>query len=109
MTKMFENSKKVLAFVLAFAVMAVSLFTGMSLTASAEDASIIYATGTPYWEPDSVTFDEGTGTEADPYIISNVGQIRALVQGKTEIGKNSAGKFFKVADNVKVICLQAPN
>ncbi|MEE1054155.1 MAG: hypothetical protein U0L33_07470, partial [Acutalibacteraceae bacterium] len=109
MTKMFENSKKVLAFVLAFAVMAVSLFTGMSLTASAEDASIIYATGTPYWEPDKVTFDEGTGTEADPYIISNVGQIRALVQGKTEIGKNSAGKFFKVADNVKVICLQAPN
>ena len=58
-----------------------------------------------YDTPESVTF-AGSGTEAEPYIIDTVGKLRSLVQAKTDITQNTAGKFFKIADDIDIICLQ---
>lgn len=46
MTKLFKNSKNALAFVLAFAVIVVSLFTGVAINANAETST---AKKTLYW------------------------------------------------------------
>lgn len=104
MTKLFKNSKQVLSFVLAFAVLAVSLFTGVVINSDAacDDSTVIYWDG-------SVTsvssFNElgGKGTSDEPYIIDSVADL-ALIAGATI---DSANLYFKVADGIDAIVLQS--
>ncbi|MBR3969341.1 MAG: hypothetical protein IKJ93_07110 [Clostridia bacterium] len=101
MTKLFKNSKQVLALVFAFAVLAVSLFTGgANITANACDVSKV-----DYWDGTiAPSFAGGTGSETDPYIIKTAEQLArcCLGQNKTE----SKGKFYKVDDSVKIFVMQ---
>ena len=69
-----------------------------------ETTNVVYLAA-DYDTPDTVTF-EGDGSEATPYIIDTVGKLRSLVQAKTDITQNTAGKFFKIADDIDIICLQ---
>ena len=55
------------------------------------------------WDGTKVAPTEGSGTEADPYIISEVSHLAYI----TEIGPDyTHGKYFKVADGIKNIVLQ---
>lgn len=55
------------------------------------------------WDGTKVAPTEGTGTEADPYIISEVSHLAYI----TEAGPDyTHGKFFKVKDGIKNIVLQ---
>lgn len=103
MSKTLKNSKQVLAFVLAFAVIAVSMFTGFSFKASAAtEENVVYYN----WSSDkSFTTDgkHGSGIETDPYIISTPDQLLAVA--KNEVA--TEGKYFKVADDVDALVLQS--
>ncbi|MBR5472534.1 MAG: hypothetical protein IKU82_00945 [Clostridia bacterium] len=101
MTRLFKNSKQVLAFVFAFAVLAVSLFTGsIAIEADACDVSKI-----DYWDGTKASsFASGTGTEADPYIIKTAEQLAYCCTGIN--AANSTGKFYKVDDSVKIFVMQ---
>ena len=111
MAKLFKNTKSALSFVLAFAVLAVSLFTGVVINSEAAacdvaNANVVYITPSNR-EPDS-TFMNGThgsGTsEADPYIISTPGQLRYIVQKSTTA--DTAGKFYKIDPTIDIMVLQ---
>ena len=83
MTKLLKNGKQTVAFVIAFAIMAMSLFTGAVINSEATVSSktVVYLTASNK-EPDG-TFMNGThgsGIETDPYIISTPGQLRYIVQ-----------------------------
>ncbi len=95
MTKLFKNSKQILSVVIAFAIIAVSLFTGVAVISA--DA----ATGTIYWDGTvaSSFSDNSAGTEGDPIIINTAAEL-ALVITQTE------GKYYKIADGIKKIVLQ---
>lgn len=101
MTKLFKNSKQVLAFVFAFAVLAVSLFTGsININADACDVSKI-----DYWDGTKASnFASGDGTEGDPYIIKTAEQLALACLGQTP--ETSTGKYYKVDDSVKIFVLQ---
>ena len=91
MTKLFKNSKQLLACVMAFAVLAVSLFTGVAINADAancdDEHNVVYIKygSNANGEPDGSFLDgtHGTGTETDPYVISTPGQLRYLAQKTT--------------------------
>lgn len=106
MTKLFKNSKQVLAFVFAFAIIAVSLFTGsaaVEITAEACDTDKI-----DYWDGTlAKSFASGTGTESDPYIIKTAEQLALCCMGQNKL--QSKGKFYKVDDSIKIFVLQPQN
>lgn len=101
MAKIFKNSKQVLAFVFAFAVLAVSLFTGgINMEADACDTTkIVYWDGT-----NASSFAGGTGTATDPYIIKTAEQLAYCCLRQTPT--TSTGKYYKVDDSVKVFVMQ---
>lgn len=101
MTKIFKNAKRVLAFVFAFAVLAVSLFTGsINIDADACDANkVVYWNGTK-----ASSFAGGTGSESDPYIIKTAEQLALACLGQNPT--TSTGKYYKVDDSVKVFVMQ---
>ena len=43
-------------------------------------------------------FAKGTGTEADPYIISSINELKILANSVKNVGVTYEGKYFKVAD-----------
>lgn len=104
MTKLFKNSKQILAFVFAFAVLAVSLFTGsIAIEADACDVSKI-----DYWDGTiASSFAGGTGTEQDPYIIKTAEQLARCCMGQNKT--DSKGKFYKVDDSIKIFVMQPEN
>ena len=62
-----------------------------------------YVNPTIKWDGTKVAPTEGTGTETDPYIISEVSHLAYI----TEAGPDyTHGKFFKVKDGIKNIVLQ---
>ncbi len=87
-------SKHLLSVALAFAVVAVSVFTavtGTNLTAGAAVAV------TDTWDGTQANaFAGGSGTQADPYIIANAEQLAYLALSTT---LDSAGKYYKVVEN----------
>ena len=113
MTKLFKNSKSILSFVLAFAVLAVSLFTGVVIHSDAADCddelNVVYITygSNANGEPDGSFMDgtHGTGTETDPYVISTPGQLRYLAQKTTYA--QTHGKFFEIDDSIDIMVLQS--
>ena len=107
MTKLFKNSKQILAFVFAFAVIAVSLFTGNAaadITAEAAcDVSKI-----DYWDGTKASsFAGGTGTESDPYIIKTAEQLAFCCFGQD--ATTSKGKYYKVDDSIDIFVMQPQN
>ncbi len=109
MTKLFKNSKNALAFVLAFAVLAVSLFTGVAINADAAGVTATYTADEVIFYMDDtadtsfITNGSHEGTETDPYEISTVAQLYGFVS----YNNNFTGKYFKVKDGIKVISLQS--
>ena len=111
MTKLFKNSKSILASVLAFAVLAVSLFTGIAISASAETITNAHGeidllefgdylkdAGSSSAYYDTNVADNGeTGTEADPIIIDSAEEFVYLCKAS---GNETAGKYYKVADGI---------
>ena len=82
---------KTLALVLAF-LMAFSVFanvSGMFLTASAEDIVV--------WDGSNAAPAKGTGTEADPYQISNGAELNWVARLSEE---DSAGKYFVIVKDI---------
>ncbi len=104
MAKLFKNSKQVFAFVIAFAVIAVSLFTtGINIGADAAcgTANIIYWDGTA----EAIDTTAHAGTADDPYIIENAEQL-SYVAMKMNVA-DTTGKYFKIADGIDAIVLQS--
>ncbi|MBQ8740156.1 MAG: hypothetical protein IJY79_01235, partial [Clostridia bacterium] len=96
MTKLFKNSKQVLSFVLAFAVLAVSLFTGVVINSDAACADEVVK----YW--DGTTMTEPTETDTDGNIlISSPAELAWLVEN----GSSSDAKY-KVADGIDAFIMQ---
>lgn len=104
MAKLFKNGKQILALVIAFAVIAVSLFAG-SIVASAETTdSLCKGTRIEYWDgTQSNQFAKGKGSVDEPYIIENAQQLNYVC---TVADTASEGKFYKVDPEIKAFILQ---
>ncbi len=101
MTKIFKNSKQILAFVLAFAVIAISLFTNSAVVTVDAATATIYMEGQTMTNPMVNTATEN-GSESMPYIIDSVAELYYLVH----TNHTSTGKYFKLADGIDTIVLQ---
>ncbi len=105
MSKLFKNSKQILALVMAFAVLAVSLFAG-GIIVSAEDTEAACAgTRIEYWDGthSGGSFTKGEGTATNPYIIENAKQLNWVC---TVSDAASDGKYYKVDPDIKAFILQ---
>lgn len=104
MSKLFKNSKQIMAVVMAFAILAVSLFAG-SIVASAESTeSLCVGTRIEYWDGTaSNSFTKGAGTVDNPYIIENAKQLNWVC---TASDVASEGKYYKVDSAIKAFILQ---
>ena len=110
MTKLFKNSKSVLSCVLAFAVLAVSLFTGVvinSEAAAADEGTIdllefgdyLKEAGSASAYYDTVVADNGeTGDSWENAII--IDSAEELVYLCKASGNETKGKYYKVADDI---------
>ncbi len=101
MQKVLKNSKQIMAFVFAIAIIAVSLFTGsVSVTVDACDLTKI-----DYWDGTMATsFAGGDGSAAKPYIIQTAEQLAFCCLGQTP--STSGAKYYKVDDSVKTFVMQ---
>ena len=105
MAKLFKNSKKIFAVVMAFAVLAVSLFAG-GIVASAEEGADPACKGTrvEYWDgTQSGNFTTGDGSVTNPYIIENAKQLNYVC---TVADTATEGKYYKVDPEIKAFILQ---
>ncbi len=95
-TTIFNNSQKALSFVLAFALVAVSLFTGVNLStkATTTEKNIIY------WNGNKTAPDESNKDTEGNIIISTAEELNYIATTA------SSGKSYKIADGIDVIILQ---
>ena len=106
MKNLIGKCKSLIACAIAFAVAAVSLFTGVFVTASAETVGTCGRTIVEKWDQYSdgawsdwydASFDgKGDGTKDNPYIITSAEELANLCR----YGSN-AGVYYKVDDNIK--------
>ena len=94
--------KNFLAFFLAFAIL-LSLFAGLGsfgvLAVGTEAAGYRYLDySITYWYSSTGTtgYTSGTGTQADPFIVTTAAQLRHLVRGDTAGG----GKYYKLGNDI---------
>ena len=101
MQKTVKTSSKILAFVMAFVMVATLFVTGGAfINANACDVSKI-----DYWDGTlTKNFAGGTGTESDPFIIETAEQLAYCCLGLSP--DLSGGKYYKVSDDVKTFVLQ---
>lgn len=99
MTKLFKNSKNALAFVLAFAVIVVSLFTGVAINANAETST---AKKTLYWN-ERITTEPKTTDDDGNILITSAAELAWLVANP------DTDKSYKVKDDISTIVLQPEN
>lgn len=109
MSKTLKNTKQILAFVLAFALLAVSMFTGVGFTASAATKDkVVYFTmdDKDNWGEDSSYLNsEGRdGSAEHPYLISTPAHLRHLAKSSTYEG--TVGKYFEIDPTIKTIVFQ---
>ena len=103
MTKMFKNSKHVLAVIMAFAILAVSMFAS-GIVASADSTEALCAgTRIEYWDGSKDTSLTGSGTEANPYIITNAAELNYVC---TSANAASEDKYYVVDPAIKAFILQ---
>lgn len=104
MTKMFKNSKQILAVIVAFAIMAVSLFAGSMVVGATNTDSLCKGTRIEYWDgTQSSVFAKGNGTVDNPYIIENASQLNWVC---TVSDIDSEGKYYQVDSGIKAFILQ---
>lgn len=104
---MFKNTKRVLAIILAMAVVTMSMFTGVVVGATSEgtvdllefgDYLVEAGSASKYW--DTVLADEGeTGDSWENAII--IDSAEELVYLCKASGDDTIGKYYKVADGIK--------
>jgi len=100
MQKILKNCKQIFAFVMAVAVIAVSLVTGVAIDAEACDVTKI-----DYWDGTAATsFASGSGTAEDPYIIETAEQLAYCCLKQNP--NTSSNMYYKVSDNVKTFIMQ---
>ena len=106
MAKLFKNTKSALSFVLAFAVLAVSLFTGVVINSEAAacdpDGSVVIYGGGAGVAP-TLLDPSAANSESNPYIIKTAENLLYIVK---EGVASTAGNYYKVADNVKAFVMQ---
>ena len=110
MTKLFKNSKQLLACVMAFAVLAVSLFTGVAINADAATVAhgeidllefgdyLLEAGSTNKYYDNNVADNGETGADWDNAII--IDSAEEFVYLAKASGNETAGKYYKVADGI---------
>lgn len=104
MAKLFKNSKQILAIIMAFAVLAVSLFAG-SIVVGAEDVEgICKGTRIEYWNGNKDDQLDGKGTKDEPYIITNAAELNYVCTANSVAG--TQGKYFVVDPDIKAFILQ---
>ena len=107
---MIKNTKRIFALVLAVAVVAMSMFTGLAVSAADPKANAegtidllefgdyLTEAGSASKYYDTVLADNGeTGTEADPIIIDSAEEFVYLSKAS---GNDTIGKYYKVADGI---------
>ncbi len=111
MNKLFKNSKKVFSFVVAFAILAMSLFTGVVSAAEPVQTAegiidlLVFGTGgnnlpgsnSPYYDDDVADNDETGDSWENAIIIDSAEEFVYLAKAS---GNETAGKYYKVADGI---------
>lgn len=91
--KLLKIGKPMISLVVAFAVVAVSLFAALP----GINLNIFAATVTDTWDGTKASaFERGTGTESDPYMIATAEQLAYAVFGDKSVSED---KYFKVVDD----------
>ncbi len=103
-----KSAKRVLSLCLAFALLLGSLFianVGVSVNTAAATDSVKTVTDT--WDGSGSTApSKGSGTESDPYIIETAEQLYYIANpSSSDIANATAGKYYKVADDIKAFYL----
>ena len=105
MKNLIGKCKSLIACAIAFAVVAVSLFTGVFVTASAETVGTCGRTVVEKWDQYSdgawsewydSTYEGGDGTKDNPYIISSAEELANLCRYGSD-----ANVYYKVADDIR--------
>ena len=99
---MLKTNKRVLACVVAFAIIAMSVFTGIGFTASASSVNCADRK-TIYWDGGESAITTGSGTKVDPYIIKSADELAWLVKQNADATK---GKYFEIDKTIGTIVLQ---
>ena len=102
MTKLFKNSKQIMAVVMAFAILAVSLFAG-GIVAGAETTNSLCEGRIEYWNGDRDTTLSGQGTQQNPYIITNAAELNYVCTGANQATED---KYYVVDPTIKAFILQ---
>ena len=91
--KNFPKAKKLLAFLLTFA-MLLSTVTSAVMVTSAEDVAV--------WDGTvAEAFAGGSGTKDDPYLISNGAELAYLLKTVSTVGGNDTeGKYYKLTNSI---------
>ena len=99
--KMLRGSKKSLGVVLAIAVLAVSMFSVLSLV---NFSAIAAPDAIDTWDASYDRDWEGEGTAEKPYIIYTAEEFMGIVRAETSYTDPNGGevKYYKVADGVRV-------
>lgn len=107
MKKTVKKGKSILACVMALAVLAISLFTGMVVTADvACDGKIDMFTGDQ--KAIELLDKSKPNSESNPYIISSANQMYNFMVGNSTVDGvqiDSTDKYFKVADGIKAFVM----
>ncbi len=112
MQKLFKNSKQILAFVMAFAVIVASMFTGVVVNAVCADETIDLlefgeylkeaGSTSTYWDTNVADNGETGDSWENAIIIDSAEEFVYLCKGS---GNETAGKYYKVADGIKAFDL----
>ena len=102
MTKLFKNSKQIMAVVIAFAILAVSLFAG-SIVVGAETTDSLCKGRIEYWNGDRDNTLSGDGSQGNPYKITNAAELNYVCTGANQATEN---KYYVVDPTIKAFILQ---
>ncbi len=102
MSKLFKNSKQIMAIVMAFAILAVSLFAG-SIVVGAETTDSLCEGRIEYWNGDSDNTLSGGGTIDNPYLITNAAELNYVCISANQATEN---KYYVVDPTIKAFILQ---
>ncbi|MBQ8739922.1 MAG: hypothetical protein IJY79_00005, partial [Clostridia bacterium] len=90
MKNLFKNSKRILSLVIAFSILAISLFTGVNISADA-------TTGTTDTWDGSYSQPTATDTDGTTILISTAEELAWVI---LQSGAAGAGVTYKVADGI---------
>lgn len=104
MSKLFKNSKQIMAVVIAFAILAVSLFAGSIVAGAETGGSSSHCEGRiEYWEGNRDSTLSGEGTKTNPYMITNAAELNYVCTGANQATEN---KYYVVDPTIRAFILQ---